>query len=312
MVASFNENIALGTGAITIRNLDTPASDTVITLPDARVSVSGAVLIINPASDLAVSTSHAIQIDATAITDIAGNPFAGIANGTLWNFTTGTPDLVPPNILSFSPSDGATAVPLASNLVATFNENIALGSGTITIKDLDTPSQTVITLPDARVSVAGPVLTINPSSNLSAIKHYAVQIGSAAITDLSGNPFAGINNDTNWNFTTAATPLRIMCLGDSITVGYTDNPSWANHPFKFGYRSGLNSRLTNASYNFLFVGASTEPWTGISGDPTQGGTYKPALDLRDFGQDGHRGYGGAGIWNNVNSWIATDNPDVIF
>ena len=33
----------------------------------------------------------------------------------------------------------------------------------------------------------------------------------------------------------------------------------------------------------MFVGGSTEPWTGISGDPTHGGTYKPALDLRDFG-----------------------------
>jgi hypothetical protein len=82
----------------------------------------------------------------------------------------------------------------------------------------------------------------------------------------------------------------------------------------FGYRSGLYTRLTNAKYSFQLVGGSTEPWTGISGDPTHGGTYTPALDLRDFGQDGHRGYGGAsigGINSGVAGYITADKPDVI-
>jgi len=112
----------------------------------------------------------------------------------------------------------------------------------------------------------------------------------------------------------AGDPIRIMPLGDSITTGYTDNPSWANHPFEFGYRSGLYTRLTNAGYNFKFVGGSTEPWTGISGDPTHGGTYKPALDLRDLGQDGHRGYGGAAastLQGGIVNWLAADDPDIV-
>ena len=112
----------------------------------------------------------------------------------------------------------------------------------------------------------------------------------------------------------AAETLRIMPLGDSITTGYTDNPSWANHPFEFGYRSGLYTLLTDAGYDFLFVGGSTEPWTGISGDPTHGGTYTPPLDLRDFGQDGHRGYGGttaAGLQGGIVGWLASDDPDII-
>jgi lysophospholipase L1-like esterase len=111
-----------------------------------------------------------------------------------------------------------------------------------------------------------------------------------------------------------AAPLRIMCIGDSITAGYTDNPSWAKHPFRFGYRSGLYTLLSNAGYNFRFVGRSTEPWTGISGDPTHGGTCKPALDLRDYSQDGHRGYGGrAAKFLNLHilNWLTSDDPDVI-
>jgi hypothetical protein len=551
LVVTFDENIVIGTGDITIKDLETP-SQTVIPVGDARVSVSGAVLTINPSTNLNPNTNYAIQIDATAIDDTAGNSFAGFSDDTIWNFTTGatavvkvfllggqsnsvgqasstglptTPvnfqqpqgdiqfyydgaslttlrpgsggnpppsglqfgpevtfgraiadaspsvdyaiikhgengtalyndwapgtgasyaafrdtvtaglaalqaagytteivgmlwhqgesdaiegrqanyqnnltafiadvrtrygaslpfligeirrsngpafvtvadaqmavaaddpnarfvpasdltfsdiyhfdapgmitlgkrfaegfavltngpgDTSPPILNALSPADGSTQVPLAGDLVLTFDEEIAIGTGNITIKDLDTPSQTVITLPDARVSVSGAELTINPSSNFAITTNHAVQIDGGAVTDLSGNPFVGIADDTTWNFTTAAEPLRIMCLGDSITVGYTDNPGWANHPFMFGYRSGLYTRLTNANYNFQFVGASTEPWTGISGDPTNGGTYAPAFDLRDFGQDAHRGYGGAGIWGNVNAWIAADNPDVI-
>ena len=109
-------------------------------------------------------------------------------------------------------------------------------------------------------------------------------------------------------------PLRIMAVGDSITVGYTDNPSWAEHPFAFGYRSGLYTRLRDVGLKFQFVGSSTEPWTGISGDPTHGDTVAPALDLRKFGQGAHRGYGGAGIGaitGRIASWIAEDEPDLM-
>lgn len=110
----------------------------------------------------------------------------------------------------------------------------------------------------------------------------------------------------------AAEPLRIMPLGDSITVGYTDNPAW-NHPFEFGYRSGLYTRLTSAGYDFQFVGSSTEP-APIFGDPTHGGTVSPTIDLRQLSQNGNRGYGAAFIpWltSQVAGWLAADDPDVI-
>ncbi len=309
LVATFSKNIARGTGDITIKNLGT-SELTVIPVDDSQVSVSNAVLTINPSNNLAASTTYAIHIDATAIKDLANNPFAGISDDTTWNFTSGVPDLTPPNIVTRIPLDNAINVPTPINLLLTFNETIARGTGNITIKNLSDATQTVIPIGDSQIAVSGALLTINPTNDLGVLKNYAIRIDSGAITDISGNLFPGISDDTSWNFTSARTPLRIMCLGDSITVGYTDNPTWS-HPFKFGYRSGLYTCLTNAGYNFKLVGGSTEPWTGISGDPTLGGTYTPALDLRDVAQDGHRGYGGASIWSNVNTWLAADTPDVI-
>ena len=107
----------------------------------------------------------------------------------------------------------------------------------------------------------------------------------------------------------AGAPIRIECVGDSITAGYTDNPTW-HVPFEFGYRSGLYTRLTNAGIPFQFVGASPEPWNGAFGVPTN----TPSPDLRTVGQDHHRGYGGWGtssVLSNIGGWLAADNPDVI-
>ncbi|MBC7731575.1 MAG: SGNH/GDSL hydrolase family protein, partial [Bacteriovorax sp.] len=107
----------------------------------------------------------------------------------------------------------------------------------------------------------------------------------------------------------ADAPLRIMCLGDSITAGYTDNPDW-QVPFEFGYRSGLYRRLTEAGYVFQFVGASAEPWNGMFGRPRN----NPVLDLRALNQDHHRGYGGWGtlqLLPYVRAWLAVDKPDVV-
>ena len=58
-----------------------------------------------------------------------------------------------------------------------------------------------------------------------------------------------------------ANPYRILPMGDSISVGYTDNPAWTV-PFQFGYRSGLYTRLTNSGMSLQYVGNSLEPWNG--------------------------------------------------
>ena len=111
--------------------------------------------------------------------------------------------------------------------------------------------------------------------------------------------------------TAQADPLRIMAVGDSITAGYTDNRDGWTDPFGFGFRSGLYTLLTNADYNFQFVGESPEPWSGTT-SPLPPEVQEP--DLRPLGQDHHRGYGGAGvstIANNIGGWITADDPDVI-
>ena len=109
----------------------------------------------------------------------------------------------------------------------------------------------------------------------------------------------------------AADPIRIMAVGDSITVGYTDNRDGWTEPFAFGYRGPLYTKLTDAGYDFDFVGASPEPWVSVTPPPED---RVAGFDLRTVGQDNHRGYGGKGISyisSNIANWMATDDPDVI-
>ncbi|MHB8521312.1 MAG: SGNH/GDSL hydrolase family protein [Limisphaerales bacterium] len=107
----------------------------------------------------------------------------------------------------------------------------------------------------------------------------------------------------------AGSPIRIECIGDSTTAGYTDNPTW-DVEFDFGYRLGLYKRLTQASYSFQYVGESPEPWSGEYGLPKIIGTP----DLRDLNQDHHRGYAwftADAVRARVLDWMQVDNPDLI-
>lgn len=225
LVATFDENVAFGTGNITLFDSD---NDTIEAFDVAteqgtgngQVSISGAVLTINPTAAMEGNKGHYVQIAATAIDDIAGNSFAGIANTTTWSFTTS--DVAAPTISSLDPADNSTDHPIADSLVATFNENIAFGD-TVSIS-LFLTNDTLVEAWDetdigAGISISGAALTINPTSNLSNATGYYVQITSGSIEDASGNPFTGITDETTWSFTTASGAVAITQASSATGSG---------------------------------------------------------------------------------------------
>ena len=259
LVATFSENIARGTtGNITVKNLTDGTNTTIPVTDTVQVSISGAVLTINPTANLLSVKNYAVQIDSTAIKDLANNAFAGITNDTTWNFATAD---TPPVISSFSPADNATGVAVGTNLVATFSENIVRGTGNITIRNVSNSTSATIAVTDTtQVSISGAVLTINPTADLLPSKNYAIRIASTAIDDTAGNSYAGIatGNNTTWNFTTAAAP---------DTTAPTPNPmTFASPPASSGSTS-ITMTATAASdpsgveyrFNNVTLGTSS-PW----------------------------------------------------
>ena len=205
--ATFSESIQKGTGNITLKkSADNSTVETFDVATSPRITVSGATLTIDPTGYLDGNTGYYVEIDATAVKDMANNFFAGIADTTTWNFTTGVADTTAPTIATLSPADDATGADLVANLVATFDENIQKGTGFITLKKTADNSEVetfdVATSP--RITVSGATLTIDPTGTLVLATGYYVQIDPAAIQDLSGNSFAGIADSTTWNFTTTS------------------------------------------------------------------------------------------------------------
>jgi hypothetical protein len=95
LVVTFDREVVFGSGNITLMS---PADfwggggDTVVETFDVttspRLQVSGAMVTIDPTSDLAASVGYYVLIDSTAIKDTSDNFFAGTSGSGSWNFTT--------------------------------------------------------------------------------------------------------------------------------------------------------------------------------------------------------------------------------
>ncbi|MBY0409123.1 MAG: Ig-like domain-containing protein, partial [Burkholderiaceae bacterium] len=106
-----------------------------------------------------------------------------------------TVDATAPTVVTFSPADEATGVTVGSNIVLTFSEAIARGTGSIVLK---TAAGVVVATYDAassaNLSVAGSVFTLNPSADLTAGTAYRLELAAGSVKDLAGNSFAGTSS----------------------------------------------------------------------------------------------------------------------
>jgi autotransporter-associated beta strand protein len=181
-------------------------------------------------TNLQLATSYTYRVRAR---DKSANFNATAFSAPASTNTGNLPDVVPPQTVSFSPADASSVSNLATNLVVTFDEPVAPGSGSVTLKNLTDVTEVVFSISDSAVTVAGSTLTLNPPTDLLYEKIYAVQISSGAVADVSNNPFIGINDDNTWSFATVlATPIPntggpyIVPVGGSLAlIGSASIPS---------------------------------------------------------------------------------------
>lgn len=189
---------------------NTTVDNTSFILTDALDNVVDGTVAVSADNTMATFTSSAFldntaQYKATlttAVKDLAGNP---LADNVVWSFTTGTgTDVIPPEVLSTDPADGATGVAVTTTISATFSEPIdpATVDGIVTA-GVDNVDGTII--------VTDNTITFTPSASLSAGKTYTVTITSAA--DFAGNPLAA---DVTWSFTTRAASSSSSSGGCSV------------------------------------------------------------------------------------------------
>lgn len=207
LVATFSESIQKGTGNILIKKISDNSTVETIDVTTALATVSGNTLTIDPTASLDGATAYFVEIDATAIKDLADTPnfFTGISGNSTWNFTSLTPDTTAPAITAVAPADNIIGMSPTANLTVTYNETVQKGTGFITIKKTsDNSTVEAIDVTTAAVTVASTLVTIDPSVTLDASTEYYVLIDATAIRDVAAAPNnnAGITSTTAWSFKT--------------------------------------------------------------------------------------------------------------
>lgn len=103
IVITFSEAVRLASGTIAIATAGGAAFESYdVATNTANLALSGNVLTINPTADLAAGTGYVVTIAATAVTDLAGNPWAGTA---AYDFITLAPP-PPPSSLTLTGTAG--------------------------------------------------------------------------------------------------------------------------------------------------------------------------------------------------------------
>jgi hypothetical protein len=144
-------------------------------------------------------------------------------------------DGVTPTVSTYSPTDGNTAVTVNQNLVLTFSENVQAGTaGNIVIYNSGGTVFETIPYNDPRITYSSSTVTIDPTGTFTSSSDYYVQILATAITDIAGNPYAGISNATTWNFTT-------VCSGLSGTVSAGSGQTYTSLTGSGGLFAAINS-----------------------------------------------------------------------
>ena len=190
---TFDENMAGGTGSIKIYDSDNNLFEA-IAGNSSEVTFSSTIAIINPTYDFLSAASYYVQIDNTALTDIAGNGWAGIpvTDNTSWNFTT--KDQTPPTV-TFSPDSGATGVAANYNITLTFSELIrqAVDDASLTDSNIDDhidfrKNNSVGPVVPATITIDGSkqTVTIDPTADLDYSQIYYVAV-LATVEDIYDN-----------------------------------------------------------------------------------------------------------------------------
>ena len=235
------------------------------TTPAVTLSVAGA----GPFSYATLLQGVDLPTGQTAETSLSATR-TGNTIGQFQQLRFNISDTTATTISLTNPADGAGGVLVGANLVATFNEDIALtGTGTVTIRDLGPGPDLVIGLPNAQVSISNSRdLVINPSADLLPNNGYAVRISADAIRDQASTPnaFAGILDDATWDFSTGGAPP----VGPNVIVYLMDDLGLTDvqqHPTYFPDGSPLfetPSMHRLASQGMRFNNAYVQPLCSAS------------------------------------------------
>jgi len=226
------------------------------------VSYSGLTATFVPASALAYATTYTATI-TTGATDPGGTPLLG---NYVWTFITITPA---PAVISTVPTNGATGVPIAQVLSATFSEAMTPASISASTFTVTGPGGTAVT---GTVTYSGVTATFTPAVALAYSAVYTATITTGAM-DVAGQPLPA---NYVWTFTTIAPAPAVV---STVPVnGATGVP--ITQLLSATFNQTMNcATIASPATSFTVTGPGTTAVAGTVACVGAVATFTPAADL---------------------------------
>ncbi|MEQ1636758.1 MAG: Ig-like domain-containing protein [Methylococcales bacterium] len=208
---SFDELIKTGAGTITLNNGQGDIRK--IAINDAsQVSFAGepfsggygASFSVHPTPNLLPDSKYLMQSEPSIITDLSGNPFAGLTGGQTIILSTQKldPNPLEPIFVNINGQSDWQQVGLKVDIMANFNRPIKAGTGNIIISNGQGDTRTIAVGDNTQIHFSDTVLEVTPSKKLLPDTRYHVLVDKGVITDLTGIPYAGIQDPNAFTFVT--------------------------------------------------------------------------------------------------------------
>jgi hypothetical protein len=199
----FSEAVTVATGSVYIYNADNHNLFEEISVISEQITGSGTDTIgIIASSPFESETSYYVYIDDTAFVGTTELAFAGIYSTSTWNFTIA--DETSPYITYLSPSNNSNAVRPMLPFIIGFNEPVTTNTGYIYLMQEDTVVEAFSVATSTRLTQIDPdAFELDPTVPLEEQTAYYLLIDANSFVDQSGNMFAGIGDNSTWNFVTA-------------------------------------------------------------------------------------------------------------
>ena len=237
IAATFSESLnpaTVNTSTFTLVNASGPVVGTV-SYEDATHLATFA-----PQVSLSGVTRYTATLSA-GLQDVAGNPLAAPLT---WWFITGLPDTVAPTIVAQAPAANASSVPLNSNIVITFSEDLKL-STVVTGNFTLVGPQGAIGWSSFAYAAGSFKVTATPAT-LLPMTRYTLTVGN--VTDWAGNDLAG---EKTWSFITQAEQALTAYHGDIHNhTSYSDGSLTPPQALAAGKAAGFDfMAITDHSYS---------------------------------------------------------------
>ncbi|KDM92850.1 Ig-like domain-containing protein [Photobacterium galatheae] len=166
LVIAFSEAIQAGAGSLSIVDATTSTLLANYAMTDSAVSISGDTLTVSPSQTFVPTHAYYVTMTNDALTDDAGNAFAGFSSETFFNFTIANAQPVATDDTASVPEDDLIAIDVLSN-------------DSDADSQLNPASVTVVTAPQhgsTSINTGTGTITYTPDENFAGTETFTYQV----------------------------------------------------------------------------------------------------------------------------------------